>query len=109
RSSVVGHRSSVHGSSLRVVLALIVALALPLSGAQGPEGTATVRWRVHDAQTARPLRNVFVNLYPQSSPASDQAEPPKRSAITDGAGGFEVAKLVAGEYRMGGARARGDQ
>jgi len=86
---------------LRVVLALIVALALPLSGAQGPEGTATVRGRVIDAQTGRPLRNVFVNLYPQSSPASGQAEPPKRSAITDGAGGFEVPKLVAGEYRMG--------
>jgi carboxypeptidase family protein len=85
---------------LRVVLALIVALALPLSGAQGPEGTAAVRGRVIDAQTGRPLRNVFVNLYPQSSSGSGQAEAPKRSAITDGAGGFEVPKLVAGEYAM---------
>ena len=85
---------------MRVVLALIVALALPLSGAQGPEGTAAVHGRVIDAQTGRPLRNVFVNLYPQSSPTSGQAEAPKRSAITDGAGGFEVPKLVAGEYAM---------
>jgi len=88
---------------LRVVLALIVALALPLSGAQGPEGTATVRGRVIDAQTGRPLRNVFVNLYPQSSSASGQAEAPKRSAITDGAGGFEVPQLLAGEYAVSAA------
>ena len=85
---------------MRVVLALIVALALPLSGAQGPEGTAAVHGRVIDAQTGRPLRNVFVNLYPQSSPTPGQAEAPKRSAITDGAGGFEVPKLVAGEYAV---------
>lgn len=85
---------------MRVVLGLLVVLAVPALGWQGPEGTATVRGRVVDAVTGRPLRNVFINLYPQFDVHPGMVEPPKRSAITDGAGGFEVAKLIAGEYTI---------
>ena len=86
---------------MRGILAWVAVLAVPVLGWQGPEGTATLRGRVIDAQTGRPLRNVFINLYPQSPFAPGMAEPPKRSAITDNAGGFEVPKLAAGEYTMG--------
>lgn len=88
---------------MRVRLLVLVILSFRLAAPQGPEGTATVRGRVIDAQTGRPLRNVFINLYPQPklpyTPGID-AEPPKRSAITDAAGGFEVAKLMAAEYAI---------
>jgi hypothetical protein len=49
---------------MRVVVALIVALTVPVPGWQGPDGTATVRGRVVDAVTGRPLR-VFIGFYPQ--------------------------------------------
>ena len=85
---------------MRGVLAWVAVLAVPVLGWQGPEGTATVRGRVIDAQTGRPLRNVFINLYPQSPFPPGMAEPPKRSAITDNAGTFEVPKLIAGTYSV---------
>lgn len=88
---------------MRLRLLALVLLSFRLAATQGPEGTATVRGRVVDAVTGRPLRNVFLNLYPQPklpyTPGIDP-EPPKRSAITDAAGGFEVPNLVAAEYAI---------
>jgi len=86
---------------VRLRLLALVLLSFRLAATQGPEGTATVRGRVVDAVTGRPLRNLFINFYPQPrmpyTPGID-AEPPKRSAITGDDGAFEVSKLIAAEY-----------
>jgi protocatechuate 3,4-dioxygenase beta subunit len=87
----------------RAAIAAALACVLPLSAAQGPEGTAVVRGRVVDGDTGKPLRNLSVRFYPQNryphAPGIDP-EPPMRSAITGADGGFEVPRLVAADYSV---------
>jgi protocatechuate 3,4-dioxygenase beta subunit len=88
-----------------VLAAAVLSIATRV---QGPEGTATVRGRVVDGVSGRPLPDIVLNFYPQQrgpyAPGIDP-EPPKRSAIAGSDGTFEVPRLVAAEYSVtGGAR-----
>src|SRR5262245_667520 len=84
----------------------VVATTLLNAPMQGPEGTATVRGRIRDALTGRPLRKVTVSFYPEHrngyAPGLD-ASLPRRTAVSDSNGVFELTSLAAGEYSVSGS------
>src|SRR4051812_45653863 len=88
---------------MRVVLALVAALAVPALGVQDQNGTAVVRGHAVDAVTGRPLHRIVVHLDPRPRtplvPGID-AQPPRRSAVTDDSGAFEIASLAPCDYAV---------
>src|SRR5687767_4754364 len=86
---------------MRALLLVGVLALLSTPTAQGPAGTATVRGRIVDGSTGRPVPNLTVRFSPRPrlpyAPGIDP-EPPSRSALTTADGTFEVSQLAAADY-----------
>jgi hypothetical protein len=96
---------------VRAGIVLLAAWVLQVAATQGPEGTAVVRGRVVDAVTGRPLRNVAIQFHPEPRrpfKPGINASLPKRTAMSDARGIFEVANLPAAGYRIYGGRESAD-
>ena len=66
--------------------------AAPAADATEPRGTSTIRGRVADAQSGRPLRGVIVSVY-----ATERAY---QGAVTDGAGRYEISGIPPGKVKV---------
>src|SRR4051812_32294969 len=90
---------------MKSLLVVATLAALPLAvAARVQEDSATVKGRVVDAVSGLPLRDLTLNFNHrprESSTPGIDPQAPHRSAVTDNAGGFEVASLMPGDYAIG--------
>src|SRR5262245_11707788 len=85
---------------MRAIAAVLAVLTL------NAQDTASVRGRVTDAVTGKPLRNARVVFTPPFR--NNQSRPPSRSTATDASGAFEVTALAAGDYHVEATPPRGE-
>src|SRR5262249_37763919 len=88
-------------ASIALLAAGNASAQLPHADAK-PVGTATIRGRVTDATTGRPLRRARVNVAPAEFRPNQPLE--NRATTTDADGKFEFTNLVAGRYIVSASR-----